>query len=434
MDISKIFRILLLTFLFGTSFSIQAFQESESLEASTQSLYKANAKLQKELRLLHEKVRKKLGKGYPEMEDKSLDSLIKQKLASENESLKAQAKDTVRSYLKNLRQQLAQDLKETPENLPVAQEIQKSINQLQELEDMQALLKDPKQLGRVLELKDLKGLEKRAGSLKSSLGEYKGLFKDWDQKLLDEVTNLPQAKLIKEQLDKMKPYKPLPDGYRDRVEQFQTNDFVKEQLETKSEELKKWGTETLQEKFDAAQSKVSDFKKKFPSLPSIEEAPKRNNPHKGQPFLKRLVLGGDFQVNREKPLSVNAALNLAYPISGKLAMGISGAGRIYNYKPDQNQLKEDQLSIRNFVRYSLGKSFYIQGNYEFTRINSKNVESEISHQWVQNALIGLGRSVQIVPKVNMSVTALYDLFYNAQTSPHNNPLVFRLGFNFGENR
>jgi len=221
----------------------------------------------------------------------------------------------------------------------------------------------------------------------------------------------------------------LPEGYRGNLDQFQTHDFVKEKLQQKAEEFKKMGETSLQDKFDQAQQKINEAKDKFPSLESVEEAPKRYNPYKGQPFLKRVVLGGNFQVNRQQPVSFDAAINLTYPLGLKSSVGISGATRIFVQKPKENQVKDNATSIRSFGRYNFWKAFFIQGNYEYTQLQPTDInEADLGERWVQSALIGLGRSMTIKKGIQMNLTVFYDLFFDATTSPNNQALVMRLGF------
>ncbi len=428
MGISKVYVIWLLMLLFSVSVSAQSMEGNQSIEVSTKSLRKANDQLQKELSKLERRLKRKLSKTHVT----GLDSLAGRDLEVRKEALKTQAKDTVNNYLRILKEEVRNKLKKTPENLPIAEEVKETLKQIQELEDLRAAFKDPEQLKQMLGIKELNGLEKSAGGLRSSLDGYKNEFEGWDQKLLDQVVTMPEAKLLKEKLDRAKSFKPLPESMMN-PEQFQSNDFVREKLEAKADKLKKAGAASLQEKLDAAQAKVMDAKKKFPSLPSLEDAPKRHNANQGKRFLKRLILGGNLQVNQQKPLSVNAALSLTYPLSEKIDIGVSAATRIFIEKRQNPQVDQEQFSIRSFGRYDLWKHFYLQANYEFTKITTRNALETVNPQrWLRNALVGIGKQTQLSPKVKMNITALYDFLYKAQTSPYTQPWVMRVGFDLGK--
>ncbi len=406
----------------------QVSAQDESIEISTKSLEKSNKKVQKELNKLTKKLRKNVSELYPDLPSDKVDSLVNA-MAAQKETLKQEAKDSVTNYLQTLKEDLLQDLKETPTNLPVAEEIRESIGKIDQLREMQGVLKDKDQLVEMLDVSELKKLNKEAISLKGSLAEYKSQFEGWEDALLEKVTSLPQAQLVKEQVEKMKAYKPLPEGYRDNLDQFQTNDFVKEKLEAKAQEIAQLGETTLQEKFDQAQVKMTEAKAEFPSLESLEEAPKRYNPHKGQPFFKRMIIGGNLQVNRQQPASFDAALNLTYPLTKRSAIGLSAATRVFVEKVKPTQTKDNATSLRGFLRHTFWKSFYVQGNYEFSKIRSEDSnEINLGDQWVQTALLGIGKQLNVSRKIKMNFTVFYDFFFDATTSPNNQPWVMRLGF------
>lgn len=430
----KLWSLLILIAL-STGVCAQALEENKSIEISTKSLEKANKQVQKELNKLTKRLKKEVAALYPDLPLENLDSLISAGIASRKENLKSEAKDSVTNYLKTLKEDLLNDLKETPEQLPIADNIRESIEKVQELQNMQGVLKDKDQLVEMLDVSELKKLNKEVGDLKASFEQYKGEFAGWEDKLLEEITNVPQAKLIKEQMEKVNSYKALPEGYREKLDQFQTNDFVKDKLEAKAEELKKVGETTLQDKFDEATTKMAEAKEKFPSLESVEEAPKRYNPYKGLPFFKRVVLGGNLQVNRQQPASLDAAINLTYPLGLKSAIGVSAATRIFVEKPKDMQTKDNATSIRSFARYNFWKSFYAQGNYEYTQLQTTDRnETDLGERWVQSALIGLGRKITFKKKIQMNFTLFYDLLFDAEKSPNNQAWVMRVGFDLGKKK
>lgn len=421
----------ILALLVSVSVMAQETEESKTLEASTQALWKANEKVQKRLRKLEKKLTQALTKRYPQLPEAGIDSLIQADLTASALMRKKEVKDSTSDYLSVLKERVLADIEATPPNLPVAREVMESARHLQKLREMQTFLGKSDDIGQALSAGKLRKLDREASVLSTAISEYKQLFEGWEEKLLSEVTSLEAVQLAKEQFDKMKAYQPLPEGYRDRTDGLQTNDFVKEKLEEKIEELKKAGTESLQSKFDQAQIKMTEAKQKFPNLESAEEAPKTYNPYKGQPFFKRLKPGGDFQVNRLSPASVDAALSLVYPLNLKAGMGLAGAARVFLQKSDLQQTREENLSFRGFTRYRFWKSFFFQANYELNRIgNVSQANEQMGHRWVQNALIGVGKEIRMTRGIRMNATAFYDFFYDRQNSPNNQPWIFRMGFSF----
>ncbi len=414
--------------LLATPAIAQESLQEESLEISTQSLEKANKKVQKQLEKLSKKLRKSVNKLYPDLPADKVDSLVTA-MAAKKEAIQGEAKDSVSNYLQTLKQDLLADLKETPEKLPVADKIRESVEKIDQLKQMQGMLKDKNQVAGMLDVSEVKKLNKHVVGLKGSFEGYKSQFDGWDDKLLEEVTNLPQARLLKEQAEKMKAYKPLPEGYRDDMGQFQTNDFVKEKLEAKAEEFKKIGETTLQEKFDQAQTKITEAKQKFPSLESLEDAPKRYNPHKDKPFLQRIILGGNFQVNRQEPVSADLSLMLTYPLSLRSAIGVSGGTRVFLGKAKVARTRDQATGFRAFYRHTIYKSFYLQANYEVTKLRTEDLnDNQLGEQWVKTALLGIGRKFTIAKKIQMNFGLFYDLFFDATQSPNDQAWVMRLGF------
>ena len=96
----------------------------------------------------------------------------------------------------------------------------------------------------------------------------------------------------------------------------------------KAEELQQEGEELLQEKFNQAVAKVNTAKKEFPSLKSVQNAPKRFNPYQGMSTLERLMFGFNLQYNRKKPWSIDYALNIAYPLKKHMRIGVGKSFKI----------------------------------------------------------------------------------------------------------
>ena len=332
------------------------------------------------------------------------------------------------NYLQQTKESLLQDLRQTPEKLPVSEEIVENLQRLDELSQLQLQFNDVEDFEQLLELKDLKPLQKDVDFLKQEFAQYKSYFEDWEKHLVQQVENIEEIKQVGAEVQKMKAYTPLPPDYRQNIDQLQSNDFVQKQLKQKAEELQQEGEELLQEKFNQAVAKVNTAKKEFPILQSVENAPKRFNPYKGMPTLERLKFGFNLQYNREKPWSIDYALNLAYPLNKRMRIGAEGAGRIFFEKPAVNETKKDLFSVRNFFRYEVIKSFFLQVNYEINQlIVTPPNDAPTYKDWKQTGLIGVGKSFKISKGLRMSTIMFYDFFYNENTSPYSQAFVFRVG-------
>jgi hypothetical protein len=399
----------LLLGLFALQLSAQ--ESTEPIEVSLADVQKANERVTEELEKLNKRLRKKLGKQYPDFTVDQLDSLIESSIQEGKEKAKQTIKDTVVNYLQQTKESLLQDLRQTPEKLPVSEEIATNLQRLDELSMLKLQFNSVEDFEQLLQLKDLKHLKKQVDVLKKEFAQYKAYFKDWEKHLVQEIENLPQMKLVGAEVQKMKAYTPLPPDYRQNIDQLQSNDFVQKQLKQKAEELQQEGEELLQEKFNQAVAKINTAKKEFPSLQSVENAPKRFNPYQGMPTLNRLKFGFNLQYNREKPWSIDYALNLAYPLNKRMRIGAEGAGRIFFEKPAVNETKKDLLSIRPFFRYEIWKSIFLQANYEINQmVISPPNDAPTYKDWKQTGLIGIGKSFSISKRLRMSTIMFYDFF------------------------
>ena len=427
------------------NFSVAQVKEAPAnVDVLTKKLEKVNNTFQKKVLKLQKKLEKKLIKKYPNLDAAQLDSLIEAKtpdflpdsLTSDLVNLEGQS-----TQIGNIKQQIQEKLKLTPPNLDIGKDLNVSIKELDKLQSLYDKLQIPnmdelKSKRNLLKDKlpisptELKQLQAKSGDLNGVLDEYKKEFEGWEEKLLAEVTSLEEVKLLQEQQKRLADYKPLPDGYRDNIEQFQSNDFVKTKLEEKAAEFQKIGAETLQEKFDKALTKVTDAKKKFPSLESLKDAPKRPpNPLKNQPFTRRLRLGGNIQVNRQAPTSVDFALQVGYLLTPKSQIGLGSAYRFSTgEKFSSFNLNNELFTVKLFYDHFISKSFYAQGVVEWNRKALKDLNDvSLGNEWVQSGLVGIGKEIPFSKKLKGTISVLYNLLHD-QNSPYQRPLVFRVGF------
>lgn len=435
---NRLLLLLALCFL-GYCASAQEETKSNGLEKLSAQMDKANKSLQKKVTQLQNKLEKRLKKANPDLTTGQLDSLRNAQIGEIPADLEeALMQDSILQKIKGWKTKLQQDLDLTPPNLDVAKDLDISIKELDELQNLYEKVKIPElkvpnlksKAKGLLSKSDLSDLTGKAEDLQKLVSDYKNNFKGWDEKLLAKATNIEEIKLLKEQQEKLAAYKPLPEGYRENMDGFQTNDFVKEQLEAKAEEIKKIGGETLQEKFDAAQEKLSEAKEKYGSLESLKDAPKRKpNPYKGDPFLKRIKWGGNFQINKDDPASVDIAVQASYLLNQRARFGTGVSYRVTVGKNFQQiDFKDQVFGIRTFFDYTIYKSIYLEALMEWIRARPKETtELSSSHIWTRAMMLGAGNRFNITKKLKGTFTVLYNFSYN-ENSPHPSPWVFRAGF------
>ena len=332
---------------------------------------KTNKALQKKVTQLQNKLQKKLRKATPDLTADQLGSLKDTQTGEKPADLdEALMQDSTIQKIKGWKTKLQQDLDLTPPNLDIAKNLKVSIKEFDDLQNLYEKVKIPElkvsdlksKTKELLSKSDLSDLTGKAEDLQKLVSDYKNNFKGWDEKLLAKATNIEEIKLLKEQQEKLAAYKPLPEGYRENMDGFQTNDFVKEQLEAKAEEIKKIGGEALQDKFDLAQEKLSEAKEKYGSLESLKDAPNRKpNLYKGDPFLKRIKWGGNFQINKDDPASVDIAVQASYLLNQRARFGTGVSYWVTVGKNFQQiDFKDQVLGLRSFFDYTIYKSIYLE--------------------------------------------------------------------------
>ena len=464
-EIVTMWKVLFLICCLFLIFSLPA-QEKEKakgIEAISQKLEKANKSLSKKLDKLNKKLTKKLTKAYPQLKGVNIDSLLEERVYQKSrfqqldsagnidptQILKPDSllNDSTLQAIEKIRAQLAGELGQTPGALDVHQEMSESLAKLGKTEELLKELQAPEfpelpnlELPQLPATPDINELlpGKYLDDLKSSLDgvsglfdQYKNEFEGWDQKLLARATSLEEVKMLQQQKKLMDNYKPLPDGYRDNIENFQTNDFVKEKLQAKADEIEKVGGKSLQERFNEAQGELAKAKEKFNAIDRPDGAKPNENPYQGQPLLKRLVLGGNLQVNRQDPSSIDAALQVSYLANARARFGLGGSYRISLGKNSINPDFDRQVfSTRTFFDYTLFRSVFAEAAYEWSNtdvLTQDNIAT--GRQWVQSGMLGIGNRFNLPKGLKGNFTALYNFFHD-ERSPNPSPWVFRFGFEF----
>ncbi|WP_421977247.1 hypothetical protein [Roseivirga seohaensis] len=97
-------------------------------------------------------------------------------------------------------------------------------------------------------------------------------------------------------------------------------------------------------------------------MESLKDAPNRKpNLYKGDPFLKRIKWGGNFQVNKKEPVSVDIALQASYLLNKRARVGAGASYRVTVGKNFQQiDFKDQVFGTRTFLDYTIYKSIYLE--------------------------------------------------------------------------
>lgn len=289
-------------------------------------------------------------------------------------------------------------------------------------------------------LKDLDSLN--ADSLKVIA---KNTFNNLDKVLEKELSKRAEMVAFKADMAKMKEFKNLPENYKKQFDQYSDTEYLqKEGVSRAVKEASKYLAEH-QTKLTAAQTKLSNLKKKYSSVPNSKDlstATKRNS-LKGKPFKERLVLGANIQLVSTQPLIIDTSPVVGYKIDKRFSIdvGVTYRVRLTEYPKNstgtpRNAKDELTYGYRAFSEYIFWKGFYVHGEYEriskeFEVKSATNTPTDLfQRKWVEAALLGVGKSYNINGKVKGSISLLYNFIYNIEEQVYPSPWVFRFGFNF----
>ncbi len=188
------------------------------------------------------------------------------------------------------------------------------------------------------------------------------------------------------------------------------------------------------DKLQGAQQKMGNLLgkyKEFTNSNELGDAVKRTS-LEGKTFKERIVLGGNFNIVSTDPLAVDLAPLLGYRLNTKFFIGVS-----MNYRhtfSNVDSLKYNwyvspsNTSFRIFTNYDLIRNFFAYAEWEVGAFKKQNTSMEIPKKWNSNYFIGLGKKILILPKLFMTVTALYNLNNEKRNPTHPQRFQMRIGF------
>jgi hypothetical protein len=180
-----------------------------------------------------------------------------------------------------------------------------------------------------------------------------------------------------------------------------------------------------------AQQHIAKAKKLNPAVQSFKDiVKKRPNEMKGRPFRERFILGITLQSHTNDKVTMDAAVQAGYRLSGRLTTGIGYTYRVSMGKENVNWIRNEGISgYRFYADFRLMKTFYAHGEFEALTINvfKHPALSETLLDEVYGSYFGLGKRFEISRKIKGSVIGLYRVDYKGSV-PGLNKINLRLGF------
>lgn len=189
------------------------------------------------------------------------------------------------------------------------------------------------------------------------------------------------------------------------------------------------GQDAIAKRLADGHQKLAEYKEKFSEVSDITNLPdKQPNPLREKSLKERLVIGGNLQVNRQKPVTVDAGLEIAYRITPRSEWGVGGAYRLKLEKGLSPGTVTDVVNLRSFYHYRIWRSVGIQANYELN-YGLPRVEQPVEgliKEWTTSGLVGIRNEQPFFKKLGGYVTIQYDFLHQPENP--NGRWVVRFGF------
>ncbi|TCL00959.1 hypothetical protein EV198_2976 [Roseivirga ehrenbergii] len=268
-------------------------------------------------------------------------------------------------------------------------------------------------------------------SFQSSIDRYKAELTDWDKTLESQIMKLEDVNGLSQFRNNSLDPSSETSRMQNELEGYQSKSFVQKQMEERfSKMLEEDGQDALVKRLTEGREKIAEAKEKYTKVQDLNNPDqKRNNPLKGKSFIERLSFGGNLQVNRVEPISLDVGGELAYQISPKSELGAGSAYRLRLQKKILAGVSSDNFNVRGFYNHVIWRNIRLQGNYEldYLVLNNPQADSEIK-DWVQSGLIGFKQEQPFFKKIKGYMTVQYDFLHSAESA--NSRWVVRFGFRF----
>lgn len=305
------------------------------------------------------------------------------------------------------------------------------------------LSKVSSQLGEVGKVSGIPQIETPLGDVSQITGEVKGLGDD--VKAITQGGNLNDVKNIDKTLEnqagkiegiqELQKQSAAAEGLEGKITEANNPDALKQQAQAmvKKEAINHFAGK--EEQLKAAMDKVATYKRKYSSVQSIKDLPKRPpNAMKGKPFIERFVPGLYLQLQNKNGWLFDINPYGSYKLSGKFTTGIGWNQRfVYNRKSALWISKSRIFGPRAFVDFHLGKGFNVHVEEEvmntFVPSTLQNYDNG-KREWVWSTMLGLKKQYKIYRNLNGTVLIQYNLFNPHFKAPYLDRLNSRMGFEY----
>ncbi|HNP08493.1 MAG TPA: hypothetical protein PKN99_12750 [Cyclobacteriaceae bacterium] len=184
---------------------------------------------------------------------------------------------------------------------------------------------------------------------------------------------------------------------------------------------------------DNAMGNMSKLKKKYSSVQSVKNLPKRKpNEMKEKPFVERLVPAFNLQLMQRNVWMLDVNPSLGYRFNPHFSTGIGWVQRwSYNFDSNEYAYEERMYGPRVYGEYELKQGFALTLEADYVNALVRTLfDDPIGREWVGNLKAGIKKQYRISKKINGNIQALYNVIDPDKRSPYPR-FNIRIGFDFG---
>jgi hypothetical protein len=189
---------------------------------------------------------------------------------------------------------------------------------------------------------------------------------------------------------------------------------------------------------EEAMAKMSKLKRKYSSLNSLSEIPKRRpNEMRGKPLIERILPSLTLQVQgKGEFVLVDVTPAAGYRFTGKLTAGLGWNHRIaYSKKFDAFSSLPRVYGPRSFAEYKIGKGFSPRAEFEFMNAPVPPLIQKITadysdRKWVSGAFVGIKKEYKIFKNIRGTSMVMLRIYNPHHKSPYADVINVRVGFEF----
>jgi hypothetical protein len=189
-----------------------------------------------------------------------------------------------------------------------------------------------------------------------------------------------------------------------------------------SEEVKKEINELMAQKAEqlqAAQEQMTQLKSKYSKVPNSNDMSTavKITSLQDASWKERIVLGGNFMVEKGNPLTLDIAPLIMYKINKIFWAGISGSYKasIHYEEGNLRTNSQDVIGYSALARHMITKGFfgYAEFEYKGSAMSFKEYKWKMlpKREWDPGLLIGIGKEISIRKKFKGAVILTYDFLH-----------------------